>query len=167
MSQISKSIVCGLVLAATWLSACGYTSGSGLHGQNVRTVHLRAIENDTFRQRLEVELSAAVSRELSVSSDLLPASATQADAILDLRITNERERTLVTGDRASPVREGAQEVYVHVLLTDRRSGKKLVERTVVDRAEFRSPLGENLSTARAELVEDLARKIVLALETPF
>ena len=131
-------------------------------------MHLRAIENDTFRQRLEVELGAAVSRELSVSSDLLPGSAAAADAILELRITSERERTLVSGDRTSaPVREGAQEVVVRILLTDRRTGKQLVDRTVIDRAEFRSPLGEDLGTARTELVEDLARKIVLALETPF
>lgn len=166
MTSIARPAT-ALLLAAAFAAACGYSTGSGLHGKGVRTVHLRAVENETFRQRLEVELSAAVSRELSVSSDLLPASASQADAILDLRITNERERTLVTGDRASPVREGAQEVYVQVVLLDRRTGKKLVERTVVDRAEFRSPLGENLGTARAELVEDLARKIVLALETPF
>lgn len=154
-------------LAALTACGCGYSAGSGLHAHGVRTVHLRAIQNDTFRQRLEVELSAAVSRELSVSSDLLPGTATGCDAVLDLRITSERERTLVTGDRASPVREGAQEVFVEVVLTDRRTGKKLVERTVVDRAEFRSPIGENLGTARAELVEDLARKIVLALETAF
>ena len=115
-----------------------------------------------------VELGAAVSRELSVSSDLLPGSAAAADAILELRITSERERTLVSGDRTSaPVREGAQEVVVRILLTDRRTGKQLVDRTVIDRAEFRSPLGEDLGTARTELVEDLARKIVLALETPF
>ena len=109
-----------------------------------------------------------MSRELSVSSDLLPGSAAAADAILELRITSERERTLVSGDRTSaPVREGAQEVVVRILLTDRRTGKQLVDRTVIDRAEFRSPLGEDLGTARTELVEDLARKIVLALETPF
>ncbi len=149
------------------LPACGYSFGSGLHERGVRTVHVRAIANDTFRQRLEVELSAAVSRELSVSSDLLPASAEQADAVLELRIVDERERTLVVGGRSEPVREGAQEVTVQVTLRDRRTGKALVDRPVVDRAEFRSPIGENLDTARVELVQDLARKIVLALEGSF
>jgi hypothetical protein len=156
------------MLLTALVAGCGYSTGSGLPQRGIRTVHLRAIENDTFRQRLEVELGAAVSRELSVSSDLLPGSAAAADAILELRITSERERTLVSGDRTSaPVREGAQEVVVRILLTDRRTGKQLVDRTVIDRAEFRSPLGEDLGTARTELVEDLARKIVLALETPF
>jgi hypothetical protein len=154
-------------LGALLLAACGYTAGSGLQERGVRTVHLRAVANDTFRQRLESELSAAVSRELAVSSDLLPASAATADAVLELRITTERERTLVTGDRTAPVREGAQEASVRMVLTESRSGRVLVDRVVVDRAEFRDPIGEDLTSARKEMVEDLARKIVLALETGF
>jgi hypothetical protein len=38
---------------------------------------------------------------------------------------------------------------------------------VLDRAEFRTTLNEDLATVRKELVEDLARKIVLALESSF
>jgi hypothetical protein len=156
-----------MLLAAAGFSACGYTAGSGLAEQGVRTVFLRAVANDTFRQRLEGELSAAVSRELAVSSDLLPASAATADAVLEVRIETERERTLVTGDRTAPVREGAQMATVRVVLTDSRTGRVLVDRVVADQAEFRDPIGENLTTARQEMVEDLARKIVLALETGF
>ncbi len=167
------------LLALASLSAlpcCGYSAGTGLHARGVRTVHLRAIENDTYRQRLEAELFAAVSREIPVSSDLLPGTLDRADAILDLRITTEREQTLVVGNprdpaappaAQDPVLEGAQQVRVQVLLTDRRTGKKLVDKTVLDRAEFRSTLDEDLTTARQELVADLARKIVLALQTAF
>lgn len=163
-----------LSVPALLLASCGYSTGTGLRERGVRSVHIRAVENDTYRQRLEVDLSAAVSRELSVSSDLLPGTLERADAILDLRITSEREDTLVVGNPKDneplaqrPVLEGAQQVRVHVLLTDRRTGQKLVDRTVLDRAEFRTTLDENLSTARNELVADLARKIVLSLETPF
>lgn len=167
MNEI-RSIALFAPALAVLLCSCGYSTGTGLPQRGIRTVHLQAVENDTYRQRLEAELGAAVSRELAVSSDLLPGSATAADAILTLRITSERERTLVSGDRTTvPVQEGAQEVAVHIQLTDRKTGRKLVDRTVIDRAEFRSPLGEDLSSARSELVEDLARKIVLALETPF
>ncbi len=182
MTPTRRSLCCLLALPLL-LPACGYSSGSGLRARGVRTVHLRAVENDTYRQRLEVDLSAAVSREMSVSSDLLPGTLERADAILDLRITSEREDTLVVGNPKAneplaqrPVLEGAQQVRVHVLLTDRRTGQKLVDRTVLDRAEFRTTLKapgsatrseENLSTARNELVADLARKIVLSLETPF
>lgn len=176
MSYATRWLPRVVLAALSTIAACGYSAGTGLHARGVRTVHLRAIENDTYRQRLEADLFAAVSRELPVSSDLLPGTLERADAILELRITTEREQTLVVGnpkdttappEAQSPVLEGAQQVRVRVLLTDRRSGKQLVDKTVLDRAEFRSTLGEDLTTARQELVSDLARKIVLALETSF
>ena len=42
-----------------------------------------------------------------------------------------------------------------------------LERRLLDRTEFRAAIGENLTTARNELTEDLARKIALALQTDF
>lgn len=148
------------------LAACGYTFGSGLQARGVRTVHVQVVDNATFRQRLEAELSRALARELN-SSGLLPAAADAADAVLEVSLQQDRERTLVTGGRADPVREGALEAAVRVRLVDRRSGELLVDRQLLDRAEFRDPLGEDLISARAELVQDLARKIALALDTPF
>lgn len=155
------------MLGCLLLPACGYTFGSGLHQQGVRTVHLRVVGNDTFRQRLENELSAALSRELPASTDLLPASADTADAVLEISLRQDRERTLVTGSRVDPTREGAFEAAVHMRLVARGSDRVLLERDLLDRAEFRDPIGEDLRSARAELVQDLARKIALALETAF
>ena len=76
--------VTGLLLPGGWallLAGCGYTAGSGLHERGVHTVHVRAVAADTWRQRLEAELGAAVARELAVSSDLLPADGASADAV--------------------------------------------------------------------------------------
>ena len=163
-----RSVLLLAVTAVTWTGAsCGYTAGSGLRERGVRTVYVRAVGNDTWRQRLESDLGAAVARELSVSSDLLPGDSSSADAVLEVRLADERERTLVTGDRTAPVREGAQEAVVRVKLTERQTGRVLIDHAVTDRVEFRDPIGEDLTTARQELVADLARKIVLALETAF
>ena len=149
----------GLPLVA---AACGYTFGSGMHRHGVRTVALEVVGNDTQRQRLEVELGSALARELPVSSDLQLADRQRADAILQVVLTDVSERTLVTGLRDDPVREGAFEGRVWARLV-RRSGEVLLDRRILDRTEFRSPIGEDLGSARRELVEDLARKIALAL----
>jgi hypothetical protein len=149
-------------LAVAALAACGYTSGTGLDRLGVRTVALDVVGNDTFRQRLEAELSAALARELPISSDVVLADRRRADAILQVVLTSEEERTLVVGPRTDPVREGAFAAAVSVRLVA-RDGSTLLERQLTDRTEFRSPIGENLTTARAELVEDLARKIALSL----
>jgi hypothetical protein len=153
------AFVAGIVLAG-----CGYTFGSGLPERGVRTVALTIVGNDTFRQRLEAELSSALARELPVSTDLMLADRKAADARLEVVLTNADERSLVIGGRDRPVIEGAFEGQVWVRLVH-RDGKLLLERRILDRTEFRSPIGEDLTSARAELVEDLARKIALALAT--
>ncbi|MEO6595070.1 MAG: LPS assembly lipoprotein LptE [Planctomycetota bacterium] len=155
---------------ALLLSACGYTFGTGLDQRSVRTVGLMVVGNETYRQRLEVELGAALARELPVSTDLRYADRRSADAVLKVVLTDARERTLVSGSRTNagsdPVREGTLEAAIRMQLVG-RDGKILLERQLLDRTEFRSPIGEDLTTARAELVEDLARKIALALESDF
>ena len=152
---------CALLLFA---AACGYTFGSGLPEQGVRSVSLAVVGNETYRQRLEVQLGSALARELPVSTDLVLADRRRADAILQVVFTDARERTLVTGSRNDPVREGALEAAVRMRLV-RRDGTVLLERRLLDRTEFRDPIGEDLSSARSELAEDLARKIALALES--
>lgn len=149
------------------LASCGYTAGSGLHERGIRTVFVEVAGNDTFRQRLEVELNDAIARELTASSDLLPAGRREADAILQLRLGDDREQTLVYGDRTDPTREGGLVAAVDMRLLDRRTGKVVLERRLLDRAEFRSPLGEDLTTANRELARDLARKVALALADGF
>lgn len=161
MSRLGAGIGLGCALLA---AGCGYAFGSGLPQQGVRTVALFVVGNDTYRQRLEVELGAALARELPVSTDLTLADRRQADVLLQVVFTDARERTLVTGSRTDPVREGALEAAVKLRLV-RRDGTLLLERPLLDRTEFRTPIGENLSSARVELAEDLARKIALALES--
>ena len=155
-----------IATAALLASACGYTFGTGLPEEGVRTVALQVVGNETYRQRLEAELGSALSRELPVSTDLLLADRRHADAILQVVITDSRERTLVIGARTEPVREGAFEASVSMKLV-RHDGTVLLERRLLDRTEFRDPIGEDLTSARAELIEDLARKIALALESGF
>lgn len=149
-------------MALLLLGGCDYTFGSGMAKLGVRTVALDVVGNDTFRQRLEAELGMALARELPVSSDLELADRRNADAILKVTLTSADERTLVTGERTDPVREGAFAAAVWMQLVG-RDGRLVLERRITDRTEFRSPIGENLTSARGELVEDLARKIALAL----
>ena len=157
----------GLGLAAIgWLAGCGYQFGTGLPERGVRTVSLAVVGNETYRQRLEVALSAALARELPVSTDLRLAQPGRGDATLEVVFTDADERTLVPGSRQDPTREGALEGTVRMRLVSGR-GEVLLARTVADRAEFRSPIGEDLDSASQELVDDLARKIALALETGF
>lgn len=160
--------------AAICAGACGYTFGSGLADRGVRTVAFQVVGNETYRQRMETEISHFLARELPVTTDLVLADAASADATLQVVLVDARERTLVIGapDPAVPgaqfprTREGAFETALRLRLVG-RDGTVYVDRLLLDRTEFRSSIGENLTTARAESAEDLARKIALALETDF
>jgi hypothetical protein len=143
--------------------ACGYSFGSGLDQQGVRTVALRVAGNQSYRQRMEVELTTALARELPVSTDLQLARTGHADATLEVTLTDAVERTLVPGSRADPVREGGLLATVRVRLV-RSDGAVLVDQVLRERTEFRDPIGENLASARAELAVELARRIALSLQ---
>jgi hypothetical protein len=167
------------VLAA---GACGYTFGSGLDELGIRTVAVQVVGNDSYRQRLEAEISRYLARELPVTTDLVLADAATADATLEVVLTETRERTIVVGtqltfDPSSPptpaesvafprTTEGALEGAIVLRLVG-RDGRVRLERQLLDRTEYRATIGEDVTTARGELAEDLARKIALALENDF
>ena len=158
----------GLVLGScltSFLTSCGYTMGfSGKPG--IRTVAIEVVRNETFRQRIERPLTRELYRDLNIYTDYRRAPRATADAILTVTLMDIRNRTLVPG-QATPVEEGSIAVAANVRLWDRRSGDVVVEREIRDIAEYRVPLGEDQETAAAELVSDLAKKIMLALEGDF
>ena len=155
------------LLPLALLCGCGYTFGTGFAEQGIRTVSVVVVDNETFRHRLEIPLTRQINAELINLTDLVPASQSTADAILTVEITDAFERTLVIGDRVSPVEEGALVMLVRTRLVARGSGQTLTDRESLRQTEFRVPIGETLETATQEMLQDMARQIVLSLETAF
>ena len=175
MVGMHRSLAWATLLTTTLLSSCGYTFGTGLSDYGIHSVAFQVVGNQSYRQRLEVEINRFLARELPVTTDLTLADRKSADAVLQVVLSDVRERTVVTGrptvggppDRAySRVREGALEGSI-VLRLIRRDGSVQLERNLLDRTEFRAAIGENLTSARAEFAEDIARKIAIALENDF
>jgi len=159
---MTRALSTGLLLV---LTACGYTMGfAGKTG--IRTIAIEVVRNETFRQRIERPLTRELYRDLNIYTDYRRAPQATADAILTVTLLDVRNRTLVQGS-VTPVEEGSLAVVADVRLLDRRSGDVVVDRRIRDIAEYRVPLGENQETAGAELVSDLSRKIMLALEGDF
>ncbi len=151
---------------AIGLASCGYAVGVNSFGADIHSIAIDVVANQTFRQRLQIPLTRKLIAELTRHSALTITDRAHADAILAVTLTDVQGRRLVIGGDP-PVREGALDLAVSLLLTDRRSGEVLLEREILDRAEFRTTLAEDERFAYEEALSDLARKIVLALEGDF
>lgn len=153
----------GILLLAFCLGACGYQIGFGRAAPGIRSVAVRVVDNHSFRQRFERDLTRQLVKQIREYSGYRPASLADADAILEVRIVAIRNSTQVYGV-TRPVREGSLDAVAQISLRDRHSGEKVVDDRRRDIAEYRVLIGETEASARAELVRDLARSIVLALE---
>jgi len=156
------AIAASMVLAA----ACGYQAGFPMRHEGIRTVAVEVVGNQTFRQRLEIPLTRALHEALSEHSALVVTSPDRADARLVVDLVDAQGMALAVGGSA-PIKEGALELAIRVRLLRLPGGQTVLERRIVDRAEFRVPVGENLQSATRESAHDLARKIVLSLEPDF
>ena len=145
-------------------SSCGYSLGYQARQTGIRSVALQVVGNETFRQRVERDLTRAIAEKLSEFSGYRHAARASADAVLEVTIVGIRNNTLVLG---APVREGSIDAVAQIRLIERRTGRVVVEKRLRDIAEYRTLIGEDGGTARAELVSDLGRRIVLALEAKF
>ena len=153
----------GLAFLGVALSSCGYAIGFQPVVPGIRTVAVQVVSNQTFRQRLERDLTRSIARQLSEYSPYRHAPSNRADAILRVEIVAIRNSSIVIGG-GRPVREGALDAIVRIQLIERRTGEILVDTRLRDIAEYRTLIDENETTARPELVSDLGRAIMLALE---
>ena len=76
-----RAALLGLALLSAALSGCGYST-TGLLRQDIRTVHVAVFDNQTWRRGLEVELTRALVRELTLHTHLRIASKEEADSTL-------------------------------------------------------------------------------------
>ncbi|MEZ5962998.1 MAG: LPS assembly lipoprotein LptE [Planctomycetota bacterium] len=158
--RATRAMVLALALVA---SACGYTFAGGAPPQ---LVAISVAANETMRQRLELPLTRALQEALVVYSSMRPSDRGRADAVLEVALTDAKNRVLVSG-RPQPLSEGSLALAVDVRLVDARSGETLRRFALADRAEFRVAVGEDEAAAAREAAIDLARKIVLGLEADF
>jgi hypothetical protein len=150
------------------LPGCGYAMGFQSVAPGIRTIAVEVVDNLSFRQRLERDLTRSIARQLSEYSPYRHASRSTADAILRVEIAAVRNSALVIGTtrpiQEGAIQEGAFDAIARIRLIERRTGEILVDTRRRDVAEYRTLIDETESSARRELVSDLGRAIVLALE---
>ncbi len=146
----------GLLLLA---NACGYTHGYGSGKTSIRTISIETVDNQTYFQGLDQQLTRRLSRDLTIYTGLVPARRSQADAHLRVTLITQGGRSITDAPEGG-VHEAATFLAVEVTLTDLRSGKEIHHAKLLDWAEFRAPVGETLQSALQESTEDISRRIL-------
>ena len=152
-----------LLILATLLSGCGYTSRSLLE-QNVRSIYIKIFDNETFRRDLEFDLTKAIKEEILLRTRLKIVDKKYADSILFGSIETVTERVLIESPDAEVI-ESSVSTTVRFSWTDQRTGRAIIDKyKVAASAEFIATRNEDVKTGEIKSFVNVARKIVNLME---
>ncbi|MEX0745130.1 MAG: LptE family protein [Phycisphaeraceae bacterium] len=156
------AIVMGLCLG---MLGCGY-SPEGVYDEQYQTVAVPIFENRTFWDRVQFDLTEAVTKELEQRTPYKVAPSAVADTILQGSITSVDQRHLARRQDGGVPEEMEITIRVDFEWIDLRTGRTLRARQgfeAVGRYAPTRPAGERVETAQHAAVQQLARDIISTL----
>ena len=171
--------VCWLATALSFISlvnlvgCAGYQLGSrSLYRNDVRTIYVPIIRNDTWRPYLGVQLTEQLQKEIQQRTPYRIVNDPSADSILTCRVNGETKR-VITENRVDDPRAIDAKVSVQLTWVDRQN-MVLMENQFVppddvaflfaQGTEFVPEAGQSISTAHMRAIERLATEIVNQME---
>ncbi|MCZ6796248.1 MAG: LPS assembly lipoprotein LptE [Planctomycetota bacterium] len=142
---------------------CGYRLGYDAP-EGVRTVAVPIFQNATFplRRGIEYELTDSLRREIQARAPVGLVDGDRADMVVYGTVADFQELVLAEG-RQDQELESAIVVRVDLLVEDRVNRRRWT-RTVSDREPFSVARGETIDEARRRAIDNLAEKILMALD---
>lgn len=146
----------------------GYTSRE-LYRPDVRKVCVEMFKNDSFRRGIEYDLSRAVSQQLELHSPYkVVGDRRRADTVLYGRILAVAESSLNQQRQLDRPVENRMVLAAEVSWKDLRSGEFILqEHRIIADADYAKLLGAGADSAAKAAANDLAVRIVEAMESPW
>ena len=145
---------------------CGYHVGNQfLYRNDIRSVHVRIFESDSYRRFIGQRLSEAVVKQIELQTPLTITEPALAHSFVQGRIIRDSKQVLAE-NRFDEPRTLAYGWQLEVTWVD-RAGVPLMQRQILridNDVSFIPEGGQSLSTAELEMVERLARQIVGQME---
>lgn len=145
----------------------GYHVGNQfLYRNDIRSVHVRIFESDSYRRFIGQRLSEAVVKQVELQTPLTITEPALADSFVQGRILRDSKQVLAE-NRFDEPRTLDYGWRLEVTWVD-RAGVPLMQRQILridNDVSFIPEGGQSLSTAELEMVERLARQIVGQMET--
>lgn len=158
------SLVCG---------CAGYQLGSRtLFRNDVRTIYVPIIRNDSWRPYLGVQLTEQLQKEIQQRTPYRIVNDPSADSILTCRVTGETKR-VITENRVDDPRAIDAKISIQLTWVDRQNVVLMENQFVppddvaflfAQGTEFVPEAGQSISTAHMRAIERLATEIVNQME---
>lgn len=164
------SLCCLLVCAP---GCAGYQFGArSLFRDDVRTIYVPIVRNDTWRPYLGVQLTEELQKEIQRRTPYRIINDPSADSRLTCRVINETKR-VITENRTDDPRALDAKLSIQLTWTDRQNNV-LMENSFVppddiaflfaQGVEFVPEAGQSISTAHMRAIQRLAQEIVNQME---
>lgn len=173
-TSLVSQLVCATVALLCASTGCAaYRFGpTSMFRPGIRTVHVPAVRNDTFRHDLGARLSEALVKEIERRTPYKVSCDPNADSTLTCRVVNEGKRVLTETDTDDP---RALDAAVSVRATwTSRGGEMLMQNNVIPTedlaitfgqdARFVPEAGQSIDSATQDAIEKLAARIVSQME---
>lgn len=146
----------------------GYSSRS-LYRTNIRTVFVEMFESESFRRQVEFELTRAVCEQLELHSPYKVVSdRRKADTVLKGTINRIVENPLAQQRELDRPLASEVTLVVTIRWEDQRTGDYLIDdRQFKASGNYAALLGASRDSAAKEAANDLAVRIVEAMEAPW
>lgn len=159
MTTVLRMLVAALTSAMC--AGCAYHVGP-VSTMNVHSIAVLNFRNKTYEPRISVAVTDAVIRRIQNDGAIRVVNEDVADATMTGEITTwTREPLLQRSDNVLVAKEYMLLIYAHVLLTDNRTGKHLLDTTCVGRTQYfwSSDMTQAEQQAFPLAADDLARRI--------
>jgi hypothetical protein len=169
--------VVSLVVLIVTIGGCApYRLGvQSLYSCNVRTVYVPVFESDSYRRNLGERLTEAVQKEIERRTPYKVVGTPNADSVLTGRLLTEAKGVSVEAPTDEP-RELQYYFTVRVNWID-RNGVEVQSMQPIPlpdsfvqafaNTQFYPEVGQSISTAQQQAIEQLARQIVGLMEAPW
>lgn len=175
------NVVCVLVSVAVGAAAMVALAGCGgvdpsvgysskeLYRTDVKTVCVEMFQSETFRRGVEYDLTRAVAQQLELHSPYkVVADRRKADTVLYGTIGRVSETVLAQQRELDRPMINEVTVLTRVTWEDLRTGERFLDDVVIRASgSYVETLGAGADSAGKEAAEEMARRIVEAMEAPW
>jgi len=125
-------------------------------------------QSKEFRRDIEFQLTEAVRKQIDTATPYRNAPKSRADTVLEGEVTEWRENAVGTDPITDRPIQNIGTLAIRFRWKDMRTGKLLVDRPLtVTTSDYIRLLGEKSYDAYETAINQMARKIVESMETPW